>query len=461
MMRSKIESKKRLLLICNDVVGKRMAGPAIRYVEMAKALARHYEITLVAPCEDGIDIGLLGLNLLAASPKVVDEQSQYADFVVFQGDALVKYPFLKRIKGVLIADMYCPTSLEYHQSSVGVAPDAHMQIAIYLAQLTAEQLKFADHFICASEKQRDFWLGGLAVAGRINCLRWPDASHANLQELISLVPFGLPDQPPVKDGPGLREFFNIPQEDFVAVWGGGIYQWFDPLTPIRAIHRLVAEGQRVHLVFMGISHPNPGIHAHSRCGQAIELANELGLTDRFVHFNFGWVDYGKRQNFFLEADVGISAHFDNPETRFAFRTRMLDYIWCGLPIVTTQGDVFAESLRANHLGLAVGFEDIDGWYLALKQIKDDYAYRLQCKENVTKFCCNFTWSSIMQRFAQNVERVGVAADRVPVRKSAARQNIVLRLAAKFRHAYAEGGYRRIGYLVTRRMEIYFKNLKGH
>lgn len=454
MMRSETQVKKRFLLICNDVVGKRMAGPAIRYVEMAKALARHHDVTLVAPGAD--ESGLPGLSVLPDAPGVVDAQAQLADFVVLQGDALVKYPGLKEIEGVLVADMYCPIPLEYHQSSVGVAPDARMQTTVYLARLMVEQLTYADHFICASEKQRDFWLGSLAVAGRINGLRWPDASQANLDELISLVPFGLPDQPPEKDGPGLRARFGIPAEDFVAVWGGGIYQWFDPLTPIRAIHRLVAEGHRVHLVFMGIKHPNPDIHEHDRCAQAVQLAKDLGLIDRFVHFNFGWVDYGQRQNFFLEANVGISAHFDNPETRFAFRTRMLDYLWCGLPIVATRGDVFAESVQTHQLGVAVDFEDLDGWCAALRSVKDDASFRSQCQRNIADFSRAFSWSSIMQRFAQNIEQVVVAADRDAIRKSAAMPNSRLGLGAKLRQAYAEGGLRRIGDLTVRRLVIFLK-----
>jgi len=138
------------------------------------------------------------------------------------------YPRLKGIEGVLIADLYCPVLLEYHQSSDGVVSEVRALRAVFLARLITEQLTFADHFICASEKQRDFWLGGLASVGRINGQRWPEAIHADLDELISLVPFGLPNQPPEKDGPGLRAYFGIPEKEFVAVWGGGIIQWFDP-----------------------------------------------------------------------------------------------------------------------------------------------------------------------------------------------------------------------------------------
>ena len=70
--------------------------------------------------------------------------------------------------------------------------------------------------------------------------------------------------------------------------------------------------------------------------EAVALAEELGLRDRVVFFNFGWVPYAERGRYLLEADVAVSAHFDDIETRFAFRTRFLDCLWAGLPVVTTR-----------------------------------------------------------------------------------------------------------------------------
>ena len=70
---------------------------------------------------------------------------------------------------------------------------------------------------------------------------------------------------------------------------------------------------------------------------ARSLSDELGLTDRHVFFNEGWVPYDTRQNFLLDADVGVSTHFDHVEAEFSYRTRVLDYLWAGLPVVMTRG----------------------------------------------------------------------------------------------------------------------------
>jgi hypothetical protein len=85
-------------------------------------------------------------------------------------------------------------------------------------------------------------------------------------------------------------------------------------------------------------------------GQAIALAMELGLRDNTVFFNDRWVPYDERGAYLLEADIGVSSHGGHIETRFAFRTRLLDYIWAGLPMVVTAGDTLADMVGERGLG---------------------------------------------------------------------------------------------------------------
>ena len=66
-------------------------------------------------------------------------------------------------------------------------------------------------------------------------------------------------------------------------------------------------------------------------GQTHRLAQTLGLTGEQVFFHETWVPYADRQNWLLDADAGVTTHFEHVETTFAFRTRLLDYLWAGLP----------------------------------------------------------------------------------------------------------------------------------
>lgn len=441
--------RKNVFIICNDVVGLKMAGPAIRCVEVAKVLSRSFDVELYAPKVEQLSDVLFKIKTF--SDPSFKSAAEQADFIIVQGDSLRAHPFLKEAKGCLVVDLYCPIPLEYHQASAGVTLDVRGMTSNFLCDVLHEQLVYGDHFICASEKQREFWLGALTLAGRINAYRWPQASHADVSELVSLLPFGLSSQRPEPTRKALRLAFDIPSKDFVLVWGGGLYQWFDPLTPIRAVHRLVSEGARVHLVFIGVKHPNASITQHDMCAQAVDLATELGLIDKWVHFNFGWVDYDDRHNFLLDADVGISSHFDNPETRFSFRTRMLDYMWCDLPIIATRGDVFGDSLTDEGIGISVGFEDLEEWTQAITVMMNDVDALKNYQEAVSKYSQGFRWESVADSLREKLETMVVAPDRSLVRSHYKSANDSSGFLFRLRRLYKTGGALSVFSAVWRRL----------
>ncbi len=50
------------------------------------------------------------------------------------------------------------------------------------------------------------------------------------------MPFGLPGNKPIHTKKVLKgKVDGIKEDDFVIIWGGGIYNWFDPLTLIKAM----------------------------------------------------------------------------------------------------------------------------------------------------------------------------------------------------------------------------------
>ena len=136
----------------------------------------------------------------------------------------------------------------------------------------------------------------------------------------------------------------------MVLWNGGIWAWLDAGCAIRAFELLASRRPQAKLVFMGAA-TLPAARAAER--EARELAERLGLLDRQVFFNDEWVGYEQRAGWLLRASCVISTHSDHLETRFAFRTRMLDALWAGLPIVCTAGDDFAERVEREQLGAVV------------------------------------------------------------------------------------------------------------
>jgi hypothetical protein len=192
-----------------------------------------------------------------------------------------------------------------------------------------------------------------------------------LRNLVAVVPFGIDPEPPVPEPGALRQLFpEIGSADPVLIWGGGVYNWFDPLSLLYAVDALRARRPTLRLVFLGMHHPNPEIPEMRVATQLRAESDLLGLTGTHAFFNPGWIPYDRRGACFLDADVGVSTHLAHVETYFSFRTRVLDYLWAGLPTILTAGDALSEEIEAAGVGMAVPDGDPAAIAAAIDRILD-------------------------------------------------------------------------------------------
>ncbi len=347
--------RPRVLIITHDVVDEKMAGPAIRCWEFARALGREAEVTLTTP--HASSLSPREFELVQHDEERLKDLASASDVIILSGATLWHFPFLRSVGAALVVDVYDPFLLEslpmLSRQPIIERRRRHVETLDALTDL----LVWGDYFICSSEKQRDYWLGWLTALGRVNPGNYDD--DPTLRQLIDVVPFGIPDEPPEHTRlvfKGVRP--GVASTDHVILWGGGVYNWFDPLTLIRAMDRVAAQRDDVKLVFLGIRHPNPEVGGGEMAERAVALSRELDLYEKSVFFN-DWTPYDERQNYLLEADVGISLHFAHVETHFSFRTRLLDYIWAGLPIIVTRGDVLSSLVEEHQLGWTVDYASVD------------------------------------------------------------------------------------------------------
>jgi len=282
-----------------------------------------------------------------------------AKIIIFPSDIASDFPQLIQRDVFLVVDGYDPLLAEWltlSQSSSVQEEQVHWKHR--LRELNQQYLA-GDFFICASERQRDWWLGLLEANGRIN--PWTFREDPSLRRLVDVVPFGLPGTPPQHTRQVVKGIWpGIGEEDWVILWGGGLWPWLDPLTAIRAVARVWQHRQDVRLIFPGTKHPNPwldGIPTHNEAAR--RLAQKLGLLGKAVFFG-DWIPYADWPNVLLESDIALTLHYDTLETRLAFRSRMLDYIWAGLPVVATRGDATSELVAEYGTGTVVEYEDVDG-----------------------------------------------------------------------------------------------------
>jgi glycosyltransferase involved in cell wall biosynthesis len=377
----------KILINCLDHINESMAGPAIRSWEFANQLSKNHEVSVLSPNRSTLKPKKFSLK--QDSKTVFIEEIKKADFLISQTVRPKVAKLARKYNTRIILDAYDPITIEALESNS--AEDFGLRVALNKNLLLEQSSSFcfADSIICASEKQRDLWFGVLSAMNRITPAIYDQDN--SLRNLIDVVPFGLSSTPPKKKSTNvLRKKFGLKDDDFVLLWGGGIWNWFDPISLIEAVGQLEGKVQ-VKLVFMGIDHPNKKITRMPMVELAMKKSKELGLTDKSVFFNEGWVPYKERQEFLLDADAGVSMHYDHLETRFSFRTRILDYIWASLPIIATQGDSFAELVEEEGLGEVVKYKDSKSIAQAIEKLASDKAYYKQVQKNLHATQKDFYW----------------------------------------------------------------------
>jgi glycosyltransferase involved in cell wall biosynthesis len=410
-----VTSLPRVLLISADTVGPLMAGSGIRYWNLARVIGARQPTTLATPTEPDIDVPP-GVEIVPYGPGTSDERGQCLAELVGRHDVVIAQhpPYLHTPQEILderffVIDLYAPWILEKLEYA-RIDPDrgeAHRSDDV---EILGRLMALGDFYICASERQRDFWLGALTGAGRLNLEL--AASDPELRTLVDLVPFGLPDTRPIPTGPGPRERFpQIGPHDPIVLWNGGIWNWLDPLTAIRAIGLAVARGTPARLVFMGVRSPGHEVAQMDLVERARALAGELGLLDKHVFFN-DWVPYDDRQNWLLQASLTLSLHLPSLESRFAYRTRVLDNLWCRVPIIATEGDVLADLVLDEWLGAVVPPGDPETTAELIERLIDrDLNARL--RRSIAAVARRYTWEQLavpLLRYCRAPWRTRTGAD---------------------------------------------------
>jgi len=434
----------RVLIVSDDAVASRMAGPAIRDWEYAQALSHESSVTLAVPNESDLRPTRFAIRRYDTAHSL-RELAAGTDVIVTSGYVLKRYPFLKTLDAPLVLSI--PHSFDLENLQHFADRDLEFRWAAHNDNLAVlnDQLRAGDFFVCNSERQRDYWLGMLSALGRVNPLTFSD--DPSLRRLVDVVSFGLPDEPPRHRRPALKGAYpGIGATDRVIFWGGGIYNWLDPLTALRALAQIVSSRPEVKLFFAATQHPSPHTAPMEMLQRARQLSDELGLTDRHAFFN-DWVPYQERESYLLEADIGLSLHLDHIETRYAFRNRVLDAIWAGLPMVVTEGDTAAELVERHDLGRVVGYEDVAGLVAAIQTLLDAPDLRQRYAGNFVAVQDRYRWSQTTRPLLDFCQAPRQAPDRRlfraadgPARASSPRYEWSMRLAKGWR-CWREQGLR--------------------
>jgi hypothetical protein len=97
---------------------------------------------------------------------------------------------------------------------------------------------------------------------------------------------------------------------------------------------------------------------------------------------------------------------------------LLDYIWAGLPIITTRGDVVADLVERKGLGRAVTSQSVDEVRKAILTLLDASPAHLEAyREAAHNAAANLTWDRVVSPLVAFCQSPHLAADKEARRTS--------------------------------------------
>lgn len=332
----------RTLLVCPEPLGHgQPAGIGIRFVEMAAVLlADGHQVTLLSRDGGPVD----GCKTAAISPEALRDASLESDVAIVQGH--VANDFFAHARSLPTAvDLYDPFIIEnlHYFAERGAEVFAHDHATLL------RSVERADVFLCASEAQRLFYLGVLLAMGRLNPIAF--STDPSLASLVRIAPFGV--QAP-------RAYVARTKS---AVLFGGIYDWYDPIVAIEAAALARREFPELTLTFT--RHPNPALTPQGKTAEAMDHVKKKRYE--FVRFE-PWVPYAERGAWFEQFAAALLTFPQSIETDLSMRTRVYDYLWGGLPIVTSSAPGTDELLLRYGAGAIVRGASAQDYAAALANV---------------------------------------------------------------------------------------------
>ena len=318
----------RVLLVCPEPLGHRQpAGVGIRFIEMARVLSSDgHSVTVLSP--DAGEVANCRADSITAEHLL--RHTQQSDVAVIQGHAANDF-FANGRPVPTVIDLYDPFIIEnlHYYSRRGAEVFAHDH-----ATLIGSMLR-GDFFLCASETQRLFYLGLMLAVGRLNPIAFEN--DPRLESLIAVAPFGVQPKRPS----------TAPRAQ--AILFGGIYDWYDPILAIDAVALARQTIPEITLTFT--THPNPDLTPQDKTAEATRYVERRGY-DSFISFE-PWVEYDRRGEFFDRFSLALLTFRQSLETDLSMRTRIYDYLWGGLPVVTSSAPGTDELLTRYGAGSIV------------------------------------------------------------------------------------------------------------
>jgi glycosyltransferase involved in cell wall biosynthesis len=353
----------RIAVLTDDRVGSVMAGSAIRAYELAGALsdAGHAVRLVAAPSSQTPD----GDEQRLVEPT----RWRWPDAVVSPAWSLPPRAFFGR--HLLIADGVTPLLAELAELPNEVGVVRRRRTAAARLPLVAAR---ADAILVAGPAQVEWW-----------------SRHVRRRFGTPLlnVPFGIPDDPQFDERDQIP---GVPEDWAVVLWWGGVWPWLDLETLLAARARLGA----VPVSVVVPTAPRPGSEVATFSGVDLEAAaRRHGLQPPQLVALDRWIPYHRRHRVLNRASLIAVLHRPSDESVLSFRTRALDGVWAGVPLLLTEGGEVARLAREHGWGGVVPAGDVQATAAAMQLMLGERE-QLRVRAAIASSRDAWRWSAVVE-----------------------------------------------------------------
>jgi len=266
-----------------------------------------------------------------------------------------------------------------------------------------------DIFSVCSQPQRHMLVGELAMSGRLN--------HQTFgYEFTRVVLPGSPQLPLGNENRRRHRSHSklgLDPDHFVVLWCGGYNTWTDVDTLFHALEWAMARHPKLHYVSVGASTFGTPENVYTRL---LTLIDGSPFRDRY-HLQ-GWQPWEEIPRYYAESHVGLNIDGMHYETIYGTRTRLVEMIAGGLPVITTEGTQLSYLLQASRAALtfeAGRWDELGSQILRLA--RDEGLREEMARAALHTAQSEFSFAKTTECLRTWVESPGLAPDRLPVSKT--------------------------------------------
>ena len=342
-------------LICPEPIRSVVQGIGIRFLEMAAELGHHHAVSLWVPNRDFPRD--LPFKVLPFPDRDFADRLRDVDVVVIHGHISERYFQGLELHSLgkgppLVIDLYDPFLIENLRYTEVLGDEVFYRDR----QVLFRQLASGDFFLVSSESQRLFYIGVLTGVGRLHPQLYQ--SDRTLRSLIDVAPFGVrPGEPgdQTEAHGSIRGVIPGIGPDDLVLFFGGVYDWYDPALLLHVLSGLFNGWPTLRVIFS--VNPNQDTTPQAKFRELRWRSDQQGWTGRHVFF-IPWFPYRERFSYLRDVDLAVSVHEPSLETDLSLRTRILEYLNAGLPVIATEGGESARILGSSGAGMLVPAGDL-------------------------------------------------------------------------------------------------------